>query len=53
MKAYEPAHMANLVIIGGAQSSLELNEHLAPFRPVALGDGDRRQRLDGETNNTF
>lgn len=53
MEAHEPAHMANLVITGGAQCSLEPNKHLAPFRAVSFGNEDRRKRLDRETINTF
>lgn len=45
--------MANLVITGGAQCSLEPNKHLAPLRAVSFGDEDRPERLSRETINTF
>ncbi len=52
MEAYEPAHMANLVITGGAQCGFELNKHFAALRAVAFGNHNRRKRLDRETINT-
>jgi hypothetical protein len=53
MEAYEPAHMANLVITSGTQCSLELNKHLAAFPAASFGNEDRGKRIDRETIDTF